>query len=72
MENQEEIEAKILEKLKEDYKNCGGANGTDLNEIDKIIKLPISERNELLSKMLKEKKIVNINTLNARRITLPK
>ncbi|AZA91150.1 Uncharacterised protein [Chryseobacterium nakagawai] len=72
MENMEEIEAKILIKLREDYKNCGGANGSDINEIDEIIKLSISDRNELLAKMVKEKKITFINTLNARRITLPK
>ena len=68
----EELEAKILEKVREDNKKCGGANGSDVNDLDKIINLPIPERNKLFDKMVKEKKIAYLNTLNARRITLPK
>ena len=35
------IEAKILEKVKEDHKVNGGANGSDINDLDKIINLHI-------------------------------
>ncbi|CAD0220358.1 conserved protein of unknown function [Chryseobacterium sp. JV274] len=72
MENMEEIEAKILEKVKADHKINGGANGTDLNELDKIIQLQIPERNQLLDKMVAEKKIAYLRPLNTIRITLPK
>ncbi|WP_180564272.1 hypothetical protein [Chryseobacterium sp. JV274] len=68
----EEIEAKILEKVKADHKINGGANGTDLNELDKIIQLQIPERNQLLDKMVAEKKIAYLRPLNTIRITLPK
>ncbi|RQO35443.1 hypothetical protein DBR39_18375 [Chryseobacterium sp. KBW03] len=72
MENIEELEAKILEKVKEDHKVNGGSNGTDINELDKLINLPIPERNKLFEKMVAEKKLAYLDPLNARRITLPK
>lgn len=68
----EEIEEKILEKVRADHKKSGGANGSDINELDKIINLPIPERNKLLDKMVYEKKIAFLYPLNARRVTLPK
>lgn len=72
MENMEELEAKILEKVKEDHKVNGGANGTDINELDKILNLTIPERNEFLDRMVKEKKIAYLHPLNAKKVTLPK
>lgn len=72
MENQEEIEKQILEKIKADHKKSGGANGSDLNELDKIINLPFEERNKLLEKMIAEKKIAYMYPLNGRTVTLPK
>lgn len=72
MENMEEIEAKILEKVRADHKINGGANGSDINELHNIIKLPIPERNQLLDRMVAEKKIAYLYPLNARRVTLPK
>ncbi|MEJ5105521.1 hypothetical protein [Chryseobacterium sp. MYb328] len=68
----EEIEAKILEKVKADHKINGGSNGTDLNDLDKIINQPIPERNQLLDKMVADKKLAYLRPLNAIRITLPK
>lgn len=68
----EEIEAKILEKVKADHKINGGANGTDLNDLDKILNLTIPERNQLLDKMVAEKKIAYLRPLNTIRISLPK
>ncbi|PXW18203.1 hypothetical protein [Chryseobacterium sp.] len=72
MENMEEIEAKIIEKIREDHKRNGGWNGSDINELDQIINLPILERNKLLDKMVAEKKIAYLKPLNTTRITLPK
>lgn len=72
MENMEEIESKILEKVKSDHKKSGGANGTDLNELDEIINLSIPERNQLLDRMVSEKKIAYMHPLNAKKVTLPK
>ncbi|MDR3026039.1 hypothetical protein [Chryseobacterium sp.] len=72
MENQEEIERLIIEKVKADHKISGGANGSDLNDLDKIINLPIPERNELLDRMVREKKIAYQYPLNAKKVTLPK
>ena len=72
MENMEEIEAKILEKVKADHKKSGGANGTDLNDLDMILNLPISDRNKLLDRMVSEKKIAYMYPLNAKKVTLPK
>ncbi|WPO89894.1 hypothetical protein [Chryseobacterium sp. HR92] len=68
----EEIEAKILEKVRADHKINGGANGSDINDLDKIINLPIPERNKLFEKMVAEKKIAYLKPLNTVRITLPK
>jgi len=68
----EEIEAKILEKVKEDHKKSGGANGSDINELDKIINLQLDERNKLLDKMVDEKKLAYLYPLNGRTVTLPK
>ncbi len=72
MENLEKIERQILEKFKADHTKSGGSNGTDLNDLDKIIKLPIPERNELLDRMVAEKKIAYLYPLNTKKVTLPK
>lgn len=68
----EEFERIILEKVKADHLKCGGANGTDINEIDKLINQPIEERNKLFDKMVSERKLAYLKPLNQVRITLPK
>lgn len=68
----EELEAKILEIVKTDYKKSGGSNGTDLNDLDVIMNLSISDRNQFLDRMVKEKKIAYLYPLNAKKVTLPK
>lgn len=72
MEKTEELEAKIIEVLKINFERTGGANGTHIGEVDKILNLPIDERNEFLDRMVKEKKIIFIYPLNGRTLSLPK
>ncbi|WP_185246649.1 hypothetical protein [Chryseobacterium bernardetii] len=68
----EEIEAKILEIVKAQFDKDGGANGVTMGAFDHILNLPIQERNEFLYRMAKEKKIYIFQSLNSKRITLPK
>ncbi len=70
MENMEEIEAKILEIVTEQFKKDGGANGVTMGSFDHILNLPIKERNEFLYCMAKEKKIHIFQSLNNARVTL--
>ncbi len=72
MENMEEIEAKILEIVTEQFKKDGGSNGVPIGAFDHILKLPIKERNEFLQIMVKKKKIHIFQSLNNVRVTLPK
>ena len=72
MENIEELEAKILEIVKEQFKKDGGSNGITFGSFDHFLKLPIEERNAFLFRMAKEKKIVIFESLNMKRITMPK
>lgn len=72
MENIEEIEAKIIEIVREQYKKDGGSNGVTCGSFDHILNLPIEERNEFLFRMAKERKIVIFDSLNMKRITMPK
>lgn len=72
MENQQEIENKILKILAEQFKKDGGNNGIAFNGFDDILGLDIKARNEFLLKMAKDKKFVIFQSLNGRRITLSK
>lgn len=72
MENLEEIEAKILEIVKVQFDKDSGANGVGFGEFDHFLNLPLEERNELLNRMAREKKIVIFQSINSKRITLPK
>lgn len=72
MENIEDLEAKIIEVLKIQFERTGGSNGTDIGKVDKILNMPIKERNEFLDRMVKEKKIAYLTPLNGRTLTLPK
>nr|WP_315026063.1 hypothetical protein [uncultured Chryseobacterium sp.] len=72
MENQEEIERLIIEIVKEQYEKDGGANGVNAGSFDHILNLSIEERNAFLERMAKEKKIFIFNSLNMKRITMPK
>lgn len=72
MENKREIEKQILEIVTEQFKKDGGNNGVSFGAFDHILNLSIPERNEFLLQMAKEKKIIIFQSLNNRRITLPK
>ncbi|ROI02924.1 hypothetical protein EGI16_12185 [Chryseobacterium sp. G0240] len=72
MENKEEIEKQILEIVREQFKKDGGANGVNFGAFDHILNLSLEERNAFLERMVKERKIAVFNSLNMRRITLPK
>nr|WP_315028736.1 hypothetical protein [uncultured Chryseobacterium sp.] len=72
MENQEEIEKQILEIVRTQYEKDGGSNGVNFGAFDHILNMSIEERNEVLLRMAKEKKIFIFNSLNMRRIILPK
>lgn len=72
MENQLEIEKKILDIVTEKFKVDGGVNGINIGAFDHILNLSITERNEFLFQMAKEKKINIFQSLNEYRITLPK
>lgn len=72
MENMEEIENKILEIVKSQFDKDGGSNGVTMGDFDHILNLPIQERNEFLQRMVKGKKIFIFQSLNGKRVTLPK
>lgn len=72
VENQLEIEKKILDIVTEQFKIDGGSNGINIGAFDHILNLNIKERNEFLFQMAKEKKIYIFQSLNEYRITLPK
>ncbi|MCQ9639343.1 hypothetical protein MP478_08045 [Chryseobacterium sp. WG14] len=72
MENQEEIEKQILEIVRVQHEKDGGNNGVTFGAFDHILNMSIEDRNEVLMRMAKEKKIFIFNSLNMRRITLPK
>ena len=72
MENQEELEVKILEIVTEQFKKDGGSNGVTIGAFDEMLNLSIQERNEFLQRMANQKKIHIFQSLNGRRITLPK
>lgn len=72
MENIEEIEAKIIEIVREQFKKDGGSNGVTSGSFDHILNLSIEERNAFLYRMAKERKISIFDSLNMRRVTMPK
>lgn len=72
MENQEEIEKQILDIVRAQYEKDGGNNGVTFGAFDHILNMSIEDRNAFLERMAKEKKIFIFNSLNMRRIILPK
>ncbi|PWN71461.1 hypothetical protein C1631_002210 [Chryseobacterium phosphatilyticum] len=72
MENQEEIEKQILEIVRAQHEKDGGNNGVNFGAFDHILNMSIEERNEVLQRMAKEKKIFIFHSLNMRRVILPK
>ncbi|ASE61269.1 hypothetical protein CEQ15_07035 [Chryseobacterium indologenes] len=72
MENQEEIEKQILDIVRAQYEKDGGNNGVTFGAFDHILNTSIEDRNAFLERMAKEKKIFIFNSLNMRRIILPK
>lgn len=68
----EELEAKILEIVRAQHKKDGGTNGVTMDAFDNFLNMSLDERNELLYRMAKEKKIHIFQSLNSKRITLPK
>lgn len=72
MEEIEELERKVIEVLQIQFKRTGGANGTYIGEVDEVLNMEPIERNLFLARMVKEKKIIYINPLNGRTLSLPK
>lgn len=72
MENMEEIEAKFMNLVKEQFKRTGGANGLDLYGVNEILGTSVEVVSELVKKLLEEKKVVYLKPLNKWTITLPK
>ena len=68
----EEIEVKFMALVKEQYDKTAGYNGLDLYGINEKLSISATELMEMVNKLLKEKKIVYLNPLNKRTITLPK
>lgn len=67
-----EIEEKIMELVKDQHKRTGGANGLNLFNVDKQLGVEYSEIQKAVEKLLSEKKIIYLNHLNGRSLTLPK
>ncbi|MBV8326619.1 hypothetical protein [Chryseobacterium sp.] len=72
MENKEEIERQILEIVRKQHEKSAGTNGCFFDEFDHILNLPIKERTAFLEQMAREKKISIGQSLNSRKILLPK
>lgn len=72
MDNQEEIEKKIIEIVSAQHLIDGGNNGVDFGAFEHVLKLDRKERNDFLFKMAKEKKITIFQSLNGFRVILPK
>ncbi len=68
----QELEAKLYEMVKAKHIRSGGANGLNLYGIDKELGVEYSDLAKAVEKLLSEKKIVNLNHLNGRSLTLPK
>lgn len=67
-----EFEAKLLELVKAQHKRSGGANGLNLYGVDKELGVEYSEIAKAVESLLTQKKIVYLNHLNGRSLTLPK
>lgn len=67
-----EIEAQIIEIIKEKHIKTGGNNGNSFGDFDHILKMPIEERNVFLKRMEEEKKISIREGGNAKMIMMPK
>jgi hypothetical protein len=72
MENTEELESKVLDIVREQHKIDGGHNGVSFGAFDHFLDMSLEERNKFIYKLASEKKIVIFQSLNAKRITLPK
>lgn len=72
MENMEEIEVKILEKVKEQYNRSGHSNGLNVFGIDKELGISREALFEAINSLLRKNKIVKLNHLNGTTYTLPK
>ena len=68
----QELEVKIMEMVKAQHKKTGGANGLNLFHVDKQLGVEYSEIQKAVEKLLSEKKIIYLNHLNGRSLTLPK
>ncbi|MGI9582631.1 hypothetical protein ACR1PO_15655 [Chryseobacterium sp. RRHN12] len=68
----EEKERQFLEAVKKEFDKSGGANGIDHNVYDPILKMPLAEKQEFFKRLIREKKIIQINHLNGISFTLPK
>lgn len=72
MEITQEIEAQIIEIVQAQYIKDKGANGIDFGSFDHFLNMPLLERNALISRLADEKKIQVFQSLNGKRITMPK
>lgn len=68
----DEIEKKFLELVKEQFKKSGGSNGLDLFGVNEKLNISVHELREIVDKLMQERKVVYLNHLNGRSITLPK
>jgi len=68
----QELEVKLYEMVKAQHKRSGGANGLNLYGVDKELGVDYAELAKAVEKLLSEKKIVYLNHLNGRSLTLPK
>lgn len=67
-----DLEAKVLENVKEKYLRTGGNNGNTFGDFDHILKMHAEERNIFLERIVAEKKIVIKVGANRRMTMLPK
>lgn len=72
MENTEEIEAKFLELVQQQFVKSGYANGIDLYHINLVLQIDGVLLKQIKDKLLKDRKIVQVNHLNGTSYTLPK
>ncbi|AZB29779.1 hypothetical protein [Chryseobacterium balustinum] len=72
MENIQELEAQILEIVKNKHDETGGNNGNGFADFDHILNMSLEDRNAFLKRMADENKIAIRIGPNARMIMLPK
>ncbi|MEA1849212.1 hypothetical protein U9K52_09835 [Chryseobacterium sp. MHB01] len=61
-----------MELVKAKHKQTGGCNGLSFSDLDEQINAEYSEIKKVFEKLLAEKKIVYLNHLNGRSLSLPK